>query len=58
MRRLSLSLFLMCIISGMVVSQEVGKTAPEFSHITTNNTTLNLSDYRGKVVYLFFFGWN
>ena len=51
-------LFLMIIFtleSG--IAQEVGAPAPDFTHSTLSHGTISLSDYQGKVVYLFFFGW-
>lgn len=39
-------------------AQSVGTVAPDFTHSTLSNGTISLSNYRGKVVYLFFFGWN
>ena len=38
--------------------QEVGAQAPDFTHNTFAHGTISLSDYQGKVVYLFFFGWD
>ncbi|MBL4771474.1 MAG: redoxin domain-containing protein [Planctomycetes bacterium] len=39
------------------VSIEVGGTAPDFEGTTIDGKTFNLSDYRGKVVLLDFFGF-
>jgi len=53
-----LYLFMMLIFtceSG--ITQEVGAPAPDFTHNTLSHGTISLSDYQGKVVYLFFFGW-
>jgi hypothetical protein len=58
MRRIPISLSIVFMLSGLLFSQEIGKAAPAFTHTTSDNYTINLSDYRGKVVYLFFFGWN
>jgi peroxiredoxin len=41
----------------MILSQEVGEEAPDFILTSTDNETIILPEYRGKVVYLFFFGW-
>jgi len=46
------------IFSGTVLAQTVGTTAPDFTHETLNDGTISLSDFGGKVVYLFFFGWD
>lgn len=35
---------------------ETGELAPDFSFTDVNNTTYKLSDHKGKVVLLFFFG--
>lgn len=35
-----------------------GKIAPDFSYTSLNNETVTLSDLKGKVVYIFFFGAN
>lgn len=34
---------------------KVGQTVPEFSFITLNNDTINITDLRGKVVFMNFF---
>lgn len=34
---------------------EVGQQVPEFSYITLNNDTINISDLKGKVVFMNFF---
>ena len=54
-----LSVFLMVAgFTAGLVAQSVGTIAPDFTHSTLSNGTISLSDYRGKVVYLFFFGWD
>jgi hypothetical protein len=50
--------FLLFIFTGLAMGQSVGTQAPDFTHETLEDGTISLSDYRGKVVYLFFFGWN
>jgi hypothetical protein len=40
------------------IAQDVGAPAPDFTHNTLAHGTISLSDYQGKVVYLFFFGWD
>jgi len=47
--------FLMTIC---IYGQQVGTPAPQFTHRTLDHGQLSLSDYGGKIVYLFFFGWN
>jgi hypothetical protein len=36
----------------------VGSLAPDFTHTSLEHGTIKLSEYRGKVVYLFFLGHN
>ena len=49
---------LILLFAGMARSQAVGTEAPDFTHATVSHGTISLSDYRGKIVYLFFFGWD
>lgn len=35
----------------------IGEKAPEFTLTSHDGNTVSLSDYQGKVVYIFFFGW-
>ncbi len=44
--------------TGIGMAQSVGTSAPDFTHNTLSHGEISLSDYQGKVVYLFFFGWN
>ena len=37
-------------------AQNVGETAPDFTHTTLSHGTISLSDFKSKVVYLYFFG--
>ena len=57
MRIIAGLLFIAGFVSG-AIGQSVGTTAPDFTHTTLDHGTVSLSQYRGKVVYLFFFGWN
>jgi peroxiredoxin len=36
----------------------VGSAAPNFTKTTLDNGQISLAQYRGKVVYLFFMGFN
>lgn len=54
MIRLLTSFLLLVSLAG---AQQVGSVAPAFTHQTLDDGTISLSDYQGKVVYLFFFGW-
>ncbi len=40
------------------LAQQVGAPAPDFTHETVAHGTISLSGFQGKVVYLFFFGWD
>ncbi len=51
-------LVMILILSGTLFSQSVGTKAPDFTYATPDHGTISLSDYSGRVVYLFFFGWN
>ncbi len=55
----SISLLFFCMISiSNAFGQGVGTKAPEFSLSSLEHGQITLSDYTGKVVYLFFFGFN
>ena len=58
MKKLFSVLFMVLGFGSGLSAQSVGTAAPDFTHSTLSNGTVSLSDYRGKVVYLFFFGWN
>ena len=57
MIKISVALLFFFVINSKVYSQAVGSPAPDFTHNTLSHGTISLSDYRGKVVYLFFFGY-
>lgn len=44
------------LVPGAVFAQSVGDPAPEFSYTTLSGDELSLSDYSGKVVFLFLLG--
>jgi peroxiredoxin len=50
-------LIILTVINFYVHSQVVGTQAPDFTHYTLDHGQISLSNYHGKVVYLFFFGW-
>jgi hypothetical protein len=52
------SILFIFILSAVLLGQNVGTEAPDFTYETLDHGTISLSDYRGRVVYLFFFGWN
>ncbi len=54
---ISLLFFYMISISN-AFGQAVGTEAPDFSLNSLENGQITLSDFRGKVVYLYFFGYN
>jgi len=57
MRALQIISVLLLLIS-VCGAQQVGMAAPPFSHISLDHGQITLSDYLGKTVYLFFFGWS
>jgi len=57
MRKLTSLLMAMAISSAcLLLGQDVGDDAPEFSYQKLSGDTVKLSDYEGKVVFLFLFG--
>ena len=57
MKYLKTLYFFLLILNFSTYSQDVGTQAPDFTHNTLDHGQISLSDYQGKVVYLFFFGW-
>jgi hypothetical protein len=51
------TILMLLILTAGVLGQSVGTMAPDFSYKTLDHGTIALSDYNGRVVYLFFFGW-
>jgi len=59
MRKTLLTAAGLFVLSATAWSQpNVGDPAPNFSTNTLASGTQTLMQYRGKVVYLFFLGWN
>lgn len=59
MRRILLAAASLLVLSATAWSQaNVGSPAPNFTKTTLDNGQVTLSQYRGKVVYLFFAGYN
>jgi len=58
MKRIAYFVLTLFFTHSFLSAQNVGDPAPDFTHSTSDNNSLTLSDYRGKVVYMFFFGWN
>jgi alkyl hydroperoxide reductase subunit AhpC len=52
------NILMLLLMSAAVFGQAVGTKAPDFTYDTVDYGTISLSDYSGKIVYLFFFGWN
>ncbi len=50
------TLLLVLFSYNSVKAQEIGETAPEFSYTDLEGTTHSLSDYKGKVLFLYVFG--
>lgn len=51
------TLFFLLIFILSVSAIDIGETAPDFTLKQYQGENVTLSDFRGKVVYLFFFGW-
>ncbi len=51
------AIFFLFIFILSVFAVNIGETAPDFTLKQYQGENVTLSDYRGKVVYLFFFGW-
>jgi len=49
--------FLLFIFILSASAVDVGQTAPDFTLKQYQGDNITLSNYRGKVVYLFFIGW-
>jgi len=59
MRKILLTAASLFVLSATAWAQpNVGDAAPNFSTNTLSNGTQTLLQYRGKVVYLFFLGYN
>ncbi len=57
MKTILVSLFMLITLSQSAISQNVGDSAPDFSLTDLNGNTVTLSQYHGKVIALFFFGY-
>ena len=51
-------LFLSFFSASLTFGQAIGTKAPDFTLNSLDNGQIILSDYIGKVVYLYFFGYN
>ena len=49
---------LLLVASGAMGQPGVGDEAPPFMYGSVSHGTVSLSDYAGKVVYLYFYGYN
>ncbi|MGD9900651.1 MAG: redoxin domain-containing protein [Calditrichaceae bacterium] len=49
-------IIILCLSSGLMAG--VGDPAPDFTLNRLDGGTFTLSDYKGKVIYLFFVGYN
>jgi thiol-disulfide isomerase/thioredoxin len=56
-KNLLVSIFLI-ISTAICLAQDVGDKAPEFSFPTLDHGRLSLSDFKGKVTYIFLLGYN
>ena len=56
MKNLLMAFFFIAVFSASLAAQDVGTPAPNFTHSTLDHGTISLTDYAGKVIFLFFFG--
>ena len=56
MERIFSLLMMIALSAACLTGQDVGEDAPEFSYQSLSGDTVRLSDYKGKVVFLFLFG--
>jgi peroxiredoxin len=56
MKKIFSLLMMIALSAACLTGQDVGEDAPEFSYQSLSGDTVKLSDYRGKVVFLFLFG--
>jgi len=56
MKKLKSLAIVMAISVTFLLGQDIGDDAPEFSYQSLSGDTVKLSDYQGKVVFLFLFG--
>ena len=57
MKKIVILFLFQFVLRSSVFAQTVDTPAPDFTHQTLSHGSVSLSDYQGKVVYLFFFGW-
>ena len=57
MKNLLLTLSILLLSGLMLHAQNVGEPAPDFTEETTDGGTFTLSDYAGKTVFMFVFGY-
>ena len=53
-----ISLFILAFSTGVFAQVNEGESAPDFTLTSLSNEQITLSDLKGKVVYIFFFGAN
>lgn len=49
---------LLLVASGAMGQPGVGDEAPPFTYGTVSHGTVSLADHAGRVVYLYFYGYN
>ena len=57
MKKILFIFFYLTIQNFNLFAQGIGTQAPNFTHETLDHGQISLTDYAGKIVYLFFFGW-
>ena len=55
--KITIGLFLLFSFINSSFAQNVGEPAPDFTLISLDNGTIQLSNYRGRVVFLYFIGY-
>ncbi len=58
MNKFAKMLLMFSMLSLPLFGQSVGNPAPDFTLNTIDGDTLSLSDFQGKVVFLFLFGYS
>ncbi|MBD3223659.1 MAG: redoxin domain-containing protein [Caldithrix sp.] len=57
MKKLILPILMLTMI-GFAGAVDVGDEAPAFTLTALDGSTVSLGDYQGKIVYIFWFGYN
>jgi len=58
MHKLISYLFVILSITSVAFAADVGDPAPDFTLSKLGGGDFTLSDYKGKIIYIFWFGYN